>query len=78
MYKSLYNQKLQLSGVEYIHALTQDWFILTKQILDTRDLTISGVWDDATNEKLTFDLQEPKPAVGAGLEIQLPSNAQQK
>ena len=49
-------------------------------MLDTRDLTISGVWNDATNEKLTFNLQDPVSvkAVGAALEIQLPSNAQQK
>ncbi|XP_072026586.1 leukotriene A-4 hydrolase-like isoform X2 [Amphiura filiformis] len=49
-----------------------------KLVLDTRDLSISGVWNDATNEKLTFALQDPNQAVGSALEIQLPSSAQQK
>nr|XP_054751062.1 leukotriene A-4 hydrolase-like [Lytechinus pictus] len=48
-------------------------------ILDTSsNLCISEVSDDATGEKLTFEVKEPLGALGSPLNIRLPSSAQSK
>eukprot|EP00057_Strongylocentrotus_purpuratus_P034949 XP_797165.3 PREDICTED: leukotriene A-4 hydrolase [Strongylocentrotus purpuratus] len=48
-------------------------------VLDTSSgLCVSEVTDDATGEKLTFEVKEPTGALGSPLSIRLPSSAQLK
>lgn len=71
-----FSQKIFTGHVKLALEVLQDG--VPNLILDTSDLSVSDVIDDASGEKLTFELKESQGALGAPLFIRLPSSAQTK